>query len=262
VIDKDIEAFGSLVDSWAQDCKKAMILRDSVTKHRGLWPDAELFAVADDILAPSKPFADADAAKAKGVALDEHARAVDQFVRAHGYYTEAKKLWGRLEPGQREALADANPDVYWRDVVARLRSLPELQEERVLVELRSRLRRFRIALAAPPEADTERAIEAVRAEDVVGADVAATGATVRRATKWPEADALKSFMRRIDVLDFLLATVATTAVFTATLYVDKNFGTAWQYLAALVAGISGQLAINWQLLPWFRSYMAASTVKI
>jgi hypothetical protein len=45
--------------------------------------------------------------------------------------------------------------------------------------------------------------------------------------------------------------------FVLLTYPDKKFGEWWQYLGAFIAGATGQVAIAWKLLPWYRSYTAA-----
>ena len=57
-----------------------------------------------------------------------------------------------------------------------------------------------------------------------------------------------------DRAEFLVVAVISAAAFLGTSYAGKAFGTPWDYLAAFVAGALGTLAINFTLLPWYRSY--------
>lgn len=61
-------------------------------------------------------------------------------------------------------------------------------------------------------------------------------------------------LRVTDWLVAVIAAVVVMAVFFLSIYVGKNFGTVEDYIGALLAGLSGQLLINWALFPWFRSY--------
>ena len=55
-------------------------------------------------------------------------------------------------------------------------------------------------------------------------------------------------------MESLVTFALTTLAYFATIYPGQDFGSVWEYVAALTAGTAGQLAINWQLMPWSRSY--------
>ena len=64
---------------------------------------------------------------------------------------------------------------------------------------------------------------------------------------------------RLDTLDFLVSAGVAIAIAFAGLYAGKDFGSGWDYLGALLIGLSGTLVIDWALLPWYRSRLARST---
>jgi hypothetical protein len=68
-----------------------------------------------------------------------------------------------------------------------------------------------------------------------------------------------SMVRVHDKWDFVVTAGLTMLAFLVTLYVSTTFGSIWQYFAAFLAGATGQLVINWALLPWYRSYKIASS---
>lgn len=56
----------------------------------------------------------------------------------------------------------------------------------------------------------------------------------------------------VSVVTALLAAVA----FLLTIYPDQGFGSPGQYIAAFIAGATGQVVIDSTIAPWFRSYKA------
>ena len=64
-------------------------------------------------------------------------------------------------------------------------------------------------------------------------------------------------IRSHDLIDFWITFGITVVAFLLVTYPDKSFGLWWQYLAAAIAGATGQVAIAWKLLPWYRSYTVA-----
>ena len=97
--------------------------------------------------------------------------------------------------------------------------------------------------------------EQTEALDMVDAAMPVPAASPRR-EPWPEE--IVAMVRNRDRWDFFIAFLLTTLAFLVTIYVGKDFGSAWQYLGAFLAGATGQLVVTWALLPWYRSYRVAS----
>lgn len=60
-----------------------------------------------------------------------------------------------------------------------------------------------------------------------------------------------------DTLNFWVSAGLVALAWVAALYAaSATYGSLWQYLGAFLAGATGTLAINWALLPWYRSYVS------
>jgi hypothetical protein len=70
-----------------------------------------------------------------------------------------------------------------------------------------------------------------------------------------------AWLRIGDSVEFVVVAVIAALVFLQSAYVDKAFGTSWQYVAAFATGAGGTIAINFALLPWYRSYRASGGIE-
>jgi hypothetical protein len=70
---------------------------------------------------------------------------------------------------------------------------------------------------------------------------------------WQDPGRQLSRLRTFDIVDFGVSFVFGLATTFLVLYMDKNFGTGWQYLAAVATGFATTTVVL-QLLPWYRQY--------
>lgn len=252
---------GTLVDEWMAAGAAADALQGRVALHRPFDPSAGVFAEADDLLGRTEPLADLAAATEFHQKLSDQSEAVETFVAARAVYRDAASSWATLTDQERDALRlkSMDPTVYWEETVRPARTLEELQSSGAVARLRdmdlaianelARGRRGRMELVGP-------AVGAEPLERVEGPIRAIVGPVDRRSPA-----AIELEIERRDLFDFGIVAAVTTLVFFLSIYVDKNFGGGWQYLAAFLAGASSELAINWKLLPWYRSYRSAGAAE-
>jgi hypothetical protein len=194
-------------------------------------------------------------------------RAVRLWAQARKYRESASPLYEDLLSRQDELTEDdrarlhANdPDAMYKTHLEPTTSLEDLTDAGALTRLRDSYF-FLLALsrAYPPPgmdaADFADELAQEEALDMVDAAMPLPAALPRREASPTE---IVAMVRNRDKWDFLLAFVLTSLAFLATIYVGKDFGSAWQYLTAFLAGATGQLVVTWALLPWYRSYRVAS----
>jgi hypothetical protein len=244
---------------------------------RPIDPEAGVFARASDLLAArAEPFATAAEAKSFLADLNDQLAAIEILRLADRYRDRGLAMWHRLPRRARTALATVNPAAFWGEVVSPLRTKKELEDAEVIENLGER--NAAISGYLDEQVDVVRSMaeddeERVRLEDLIENRQAMsiwlgrvnpaalrqlmlerTGAAIR----WPEPGVALAVIRRFDRLDFFVATAVATAGTFATLYVGKNFGTGWDYLAAVVAGAVFATATI-QLLPWYRKSTTTAT---
>ncbi len=63
-------------------------------------------------------------------------------------------------------------------------------------------------------------------------------------------------LRKHDLIVSIVTAFLAAATFLLTIYPDQGFGSPGQYVAAFIAGTTGQVVIDSTIAPWFRSYKA------
>jgi hypothetical protein len=195
--------------------------------------------------------------------LNAHLDAVREQTRANVYWARAFRLY-RLVLEKYQRLSETLPA--WIDDRARLadptaiseaylrpaRTIQDLEDPDVLGMLRERMGIIEVALRAAPRSDGAPppggSLGALLASVVMPA--MPDRITPDRRIEW---------LWLGDVIEFWIVAAIAAAAFLGTAYVDQAFGSTWQYLAAFVTGAAGTLAVNFTLLPWYRSYRVART---
>jgi hypothetical protein len=194
--------------------------------------------------------------------LNAHLDAVREQTRANVYWARAFRLY-RLVLEKYQRLPDTLPE--WINDRARLadptaiseayirpaRTIQDLENPDVLGMLRERMGIIEVALRAAPPSDGAPpppggSLGAILASVVMPA--MPDRLTPDRRIEW---------LRLGDVIEFWIVAAIAAAAFLGTAYVDQAFGSTWQYVAAFVTGAAGTLAVNFTLLPWYRSYRVA-----
>jgi hypothetical protein len=261
---------------------------DDIAAQVALWPEAvmasaelrqatadlptgtEIRAACDRLVARTSTPADRDAATARITALREQREAALLWQRASTLETTTQTLWNELTSvseqlplWQRRLLVENHPRAVgaaYLDPAATLVDMNSMRPEQrlreclyVLTELllvhpsevAEQLEPIKLAyLNAPMLEQDERPPSLIAAPPAVTASV-------------PRSEQILHGVRVRDRWEFWFTFLITALVFFITIYPDDTFGSVWQYVAAVAAGAGGQIAFNWQLLPWFRSYRAA-----
>jgi hypothetical protein len=179
-------------------------------------------------------------------------------------------------------LNDNDPDTLRRTYLEPAVSLDDLTKQNVIPRLRESIYVLMALDRAYPTdvpalAEDSAATEAARAASDAArakADAALKRAVLPSTIRQPSDGAqslaralltyvspeeIISMVRVHDRWDFVVTAGLTMLAYLVTQYVSTSFGSIWQYLTAFLVGATGQLVINWALLPWYRSYKIASS---
>jgi hypothetical protein len=253
---RDLE---ELVGTWTKVCEAATTLDGKI---RGdLVGTSTAFATARALLNRTNSFTTPAEATEFLKALNDQGAALEIVVKARGLYDLAKALWCRLTPSERGLNAKLSPDDVWSTRVRHLSTKDELVSEGVLGMLAALNQDLTAVVKAKgselegfafDDGELTEIVEAAGQFDTA-AELLAVEAMFPPVERRPAA-ALLDVVRTMDKWDFVISGAITSVVFLQGLYVDKNFGTEWHYLAAIMAALAGTLVISWKLLPWYRDY--------
>jgi hypothetical protein len=269
---RDLDA---LVSVWADICRAATRLGGLVRRSRSKGPSSPVLNRARQLLGRRSGFKTAASAEEFLKELIDQAAAIELYQHALDMYELAIASWSELRPGEKEDLAENDPEVYWetdadgletreqfekadpaaalaeinRKLLARLRNRPD-----AVARLMSFARDGDRFLAPQPEGPVAFSWLLQTVNHFASEHARQSVDVAYRPIEHRTTQQILTDMRILDLIDFFASGGIAVALFLITLYPDKNFGTGWQYLGAILAGAGGTLVINWQLLPWFRSY--------
>jgi hypothetical protein len=259
-VEQSIRDLEELVGTWEKMCAAAQGLEGRRRANLKIDPEADVFAVASELLHRNSRFTSPSEALDFVKALNDQSAAIELLVKGHKLYVDAQELWSRLSREERRNNAKLDPDDFWSVTVRHLASKDELIGASISTELAAISRGLLAVLRARPDPRDEYLSQA-RVEridrDAISTDVEAEDGAILSLFPTVErrpAAALLGEVRTLDRFDFIVSAAITAVVFLQGLYVDKNFGTEWDYLAAVAAALAGTLVINWKLLPAYRDY--------
>jgi hypothetical protein len=265
-----VEDIVTLVDSWLALCPHASELQGLVDRHsRRPAEDPAVVERARALLEPSPLTSGKEAAALLGD-VRAQIEAIKMYGEVQKLYLGVRATWNLLGDSDQAELQRYDPEVIWRTARSQLDTKMEWVDGPTTPRLLKAYEAVLARLENPASTYSYGASDAVRS---VIADVGQTvGQVVERArtTQVPRllramiqpeteveersASQILSTVRTLDMLDFLVAAGIATGAFFIALYAGKNFGTAWDYLAAFFAGAAGTLVITWALMPWYRKY--------
>ena len=273
---EQVRLYAELVEQWPQACGEARELRAANGRLRDAGPRARAVREATDSVLEGAPRpAEPGAAEKLTRKLAAQHALVERWLAVAQQLDVGERLYAQLEPRTR--------DEELRDLLGAHRP-GRLEEElraaittaaldRVEDALREDLRVLHAVALWPPARVPGVTLEAELAADGPRGTTRVTGAPGAEVRGLPvpalverllprfepgadtPAAGARQIRRRLvalDRMDFVFAAAVTILFYFPTLYSD-GFGSGWQYLAAFAAGVGGQLAITWQLLPWYRS---------
>jgi hypothetical protein len=219
---------------------------------------AKLRAAGRALLAQTQLTSSA-AAEAHRAAISKQMTATVTWLRANRLAGVAAALFRRLPSDLPEWIADeaklANPAGICAGYLRQAESLDDLERPDVIGKLQESIRILALALTVSGGVDgdenrrLQRLVAAGTGEGIEGAPIVPPLAVPDRRL---------ASIRRLDRLEFVVVALIAVGLFLGTAYVDKAFGTAWNYLAAFLTGAAGTVTINFTLLPWYRSYRATA----
>ncbi len=245
-----------VVAIWAslKDLQEAVArLRKAVDENRPIDPSAAVFTKADDLLTDRRSGFEATSdAKDYATSLADQVDAIEIVRQAQDERRRGVALWGRLADSAKADLFREDPQAYWQGQVHQLGTKEELADHDVVEELRRR----NVALLGFIESHPDRLARPSRggaeprrlAEEA--AEAMAAGSMV---APYEFQDPVRQLMRMrtLDLIEFSVSFIFALIATFVLLYLDKNFGTGWQYLAAIATGFTATTAVV-QLLPWYR----------
>lgn len=228
--------------------------------------DVPILATSRELLRPASPRSAAEA-EALLERLASQAEAVARYITGWRLVVEARLPYAALfarrdefTPDERARLVQNDPDEAYRTWLRPARTLEDVVAGDSIPRLRE-LRRFlrNLDKAYPaPQLAGEPPVEPagmMPGEFPLPPSIAAT--RDRR-----DAEEIIGSVRRDDRIEFVFTAVVLSLAFILTQYTGKNFGSWEQYLTVFLAGAAGTTAINWALLPWYRSYRAGARKAI
>jgi hypothetical protein len=190
-------------------------------------------------------------------------RAISLWQQGWSLYRLASPLYADLQDRQddlleadRARLHDSDPEALYRTPLEPAASLEDLTDAGALARLRDS---YRVLLALDRAYPASRFGAAAAEGPALELPVAAAPFVAEGLRLALSPEEIVAMVRGRDRVDFWVTFILTALAFLVTIYVGKDFGSIWQYLAAFLAGATGQLVVNWALLPWYRSYRVAST---
>jgi hypothetical protein len=268
---EDLQGLAALVafkaaqaDTWLVVCEQATALDHSLNPLRAIHPPPAIVAASEKLVTGQKPPPDAAALAAFEQQLANQTTAVQTLQTAWALYQRAEELFDELNTGSisdedRSGLEQHNPAALRDAYLLPPKSLADL-DPNVLGVMRETVRWLDAVKLAQPPARTmmlamARGLPVTIRTGLAGAATAQTTApSLRRPQPMSTSERLLDEIKSRDVVDFLLSTFLAGLAYFLTIYPNTAFGSVWQYLAAFAAGATGTLAVNWKLLPWWRSY--------
>ncbi len=259
-LDKATKATGDLLE--AGDLVDALVeartgLRGQLAGELSSASEAAALRKAGDDILQSVDITSVDDINAHLDAVGAQTRANASWLRAFRLYRLVFERYQALPETLPEWIADrarlANPIAIREAYLRPAKSIQDLENPDVLGLLRERLGIIEVALRAAPRRDAAPPPPADSVDallDSVDVPAMPDRATPDRRIRW---------LRLGDVFEFWIVAAIAAAAFLGSAYVDQAFGSGWQYLAAFVTGAAGTLAVNFTLLPWYRSYRIART---
>jgi hypothetical protein len=280
-VTNEITDFSALVHSWPALKSAADSLRKKAHETRWIDSKAAVFTYANSLLEARKAgFRTAAEAKKFLDQLNDQFAAIELVVRAHEFHSESLRLFKDLPPQQQAALRalDKDPAIFWTSQVSLRATKQELMDANIvgksidfLHAIRSYIARESAAIhadLADSAADEQMAALAADAEALGGWLALVDSNEIERRVietlspvQWVSSALIVERIKALDRQEFLVLAGAAIGIFLVALYIDKNFGTFWNYVAVFLAAVSGTIAINWQLLPWYRKYTSIVAAK-
>jgi hypothetical protein len=278
---KEVEDVVAIWESLGNLRKASSQLQRLVDENLVIDPEAAVFTHARALLEPRQSgFAKAADAKDLATKLADQIDAIEILRRAYTERNLGVALWLQLSDSAMAELFAENPTAYWLQVVRRLETKAELTDDDVISELMGRNTAILAYVLAHPEALAETIVEdagviefqqSVRAwrgdrllidsmdyhRIVAGLPTPVLPDSRFVPIEWRDPVALSLRIRAYDSADFAVSLVLGIVTTFVALYVDKNFGTGWQYLLAIATGFAAT-ALVLQLLPWYRQYRVGS----
>jgi hypothetical protein len=260
-IEQSLRDLEELVGLWEQMCAAAQGLESRVRSHRKLDPEAAVFKVARELLDRTSRFTKPNETVDFVKSLNDQSAAIEILVKARTLYDKASELWSRLTPAEQSANAKLNAEDFWSSSVRHLATKDELVSDSILQDLAEINRDLLAVIRQRPPQDADRGFFSYRLPAIASqvdeynakAEEDSVLSMLPSVERRPAA-ALLAEIRTLDRWEFAITGVVTSLVFLQAIYVDKNFGTGWNYLSAFLAALVGTLVINWKLLPWYRDY--------
>jgi hypothetical protein len=262
-----------LVALWPQLCQSAKELENVL---KDLPEDVPIRRETKRILAKEELPADTKAMKDFLELYLRQIQAVKRWMQGHKLWNSGKNLYETLRTREmlemdKAQLNDNDPEVLYKVYLEPAVSLDDLTKPDVIARLRESIYVTMALNRAypPPTDDSGEAVGAMQeAQDALKEAKAPlapmqpsdiTQGLARALLAYVPSEEIVSMVRVHDKWDFVVTASLTMLAFLVTLYVSTTFGSIWQYLGAFLAGATGQLLINWALLPWYRSYKVASS---
>jgi hypothetical protein len=269
---KKVDDLAEVVAQWKLACKRhaeLTVLFAALTQPRGTMPDdAPIAAATRTLLARTDPFLEKSAATEVAAALKDQADALKLWIRASSVLTHARAIWNALDsrdlPLDARAILDRNNPAAltegYLSPATDLETIRRLQPERRAREMFVVLRSLEESLRVDRIEGDESMIGAAAA--VVGAaeaevEAAQAAAPADLAPPVPSRE-IRDRIARQDWLQLLAVTGAAAVIYLGTLYPGHDFGSPWHYTTAVLAGMTGAVAIKWDLLPWARLFRPAT----
>ena len=255
----------SLVRLWQDECAAAGDLRSAVDAHAKDLPEPAVITTANELLDREQPIEwDASGgrtltAQATGYVteLRDQASAIALYDEARTWYKRAQDAWTHLDEGSKDRarqIDPIDPETQWNIDRDKHDTLTEWHSADVDLVMARKLALYRAlpVTPVPGPVGAEIAPDEVLAEAWVERTRSALPDRHRVEAR-PAATILRD-LKSFDIRYFVVIALVAMAVYFVTIYPDGNFGSRWQYLTAFLAGLAGTVAIDWLLLPWFRSY--------
>lgn len=270
---RDVIATWAAIDTGASVIER---LGQALKSARDVDPRAAAALQAENQLkSRTEGFASATDARAAVDALASQTRALESLVAAGVARERGIDLWSQLSDQARSDLSDSNPVAYWNEVVRTLRTESDFKDEGVLTNLRQRnvdilaylmshpdeLGRAMLSDGILAQSPTLRAIAEDREAVVLSADdvyryelepEAEVPAVAAPPIVWRDSESILNDVRSFDRIDYATSFLVGLIASFALLYVNKNFGTGWDYLGAIATGFAATAVVT--NLPWSRTY--------
>ena len=256
---KVVEDLAPLVELWRTACTRRTTLQALLDEIQAgpdpIAPGTPILEATADLLDDPDPFETTEGGTAHATALKDQAEAVQMWDQARAVARDAIRVWTALHraalPADKQAILDSNnPAVVQRTHLLPARDLENLKELEPERRLREQLQTL-MTLAEAAHVDVEQ-VHVEQLDERPRRRLAPRRA--RRIARPEPAASIGERIKRGDRFQFVCLTVAVALVYLGTIYPGHDFGSSWHYMTAILAGVTGAVAIRWELLPWSRSY--------